>query len=116
MPSMKAVVVRDVDHYGVETVDIDPPKIGEVLVRMKATGICHSDLSIINGTIPQPFPAVIGHEGAGIVEQVGEGVSSVTVGDHVVLSFVPRCGQCWHCMNDEPFLCTVSQPDGTLKQ
>lgn len=114
MPSMKAVVVRDVDHYGVETVDIDPPKIGEVLVRMKATGICHSDLSIINGTIPQPFPAVIGHEGAGIVEQVGEGVSSVTVGDHVVLSFVPRCGQCWHCMNDEPFLCTVSQPDGTL--
>ena len=114
MPSMKAVVVRDVGHYGVETVDIDPPKTGEVLVRMKATGICHSDLSIINGTIPQPFPAVIGHEGAGIVEQVGEGVSSVAAGDHVVLSFVPRCGHCWHCMNDEPFLCTVSQPDGTL--
>ncbi|HCO43448.1 MAG TPA: alcohol dehydrogenase, partial [Gammaproteobacteria bacterium] len=74
---MKAVVVRDQHQYAVETVNIDPPKTGEVLVRMKACGVCHSDISIINGTIPQPFPAVIGHEGAGVVEQIGDGVHTV---------------------------------------
>ena len=114
MLSMKAVVVRDQHQYAVETVNIDPPKTGEVLVRMKACGVCHSDISIINGTIPQPFPAVIGHEGAGVVEQIGDGVHTVKPGDHVVLSFVPRCGECFHCLHDQPFLCTVSPPDGTL--
>ncbi|WP_290620798.1 Zn-dependent alcohol dehydrogenase [Immundisolibacter sp.] len=114
MLSMKAVVVRDHNQYAVETVNLDPPKTGEVLVRIKACGVCHSDISIINGTIPQPFPAVIGHEGAGIVEQIGEGVRTVKPGDHVVMSFVPRCGECFHCLHDQPFLCTVSPPDGTL--
>ena len=114
MLSMKAVVVRDQHQFAVETVNIDPPKTGEVLVRMKACGVCHSDISIINGTIPQPFPAVIGHEGAGVVEQIGDGVHTVKPGDHVVLSFVPRCGECFHCLHDQPFLCTVSPPDGTL--
>ena len=114
MSSMKAVVMRDVQQYAVESVSLDPPKTGEVLVRMKATGVCHSDLSLINGTIPTPLPVVLGHEGAGIVEQVGEGVTAVKPGDHVVLSFVPRCGQCWHCVNDEPYLCNTSAPDGTL--
>ena len=96
---MKAVVVDAVDEFSVQSVELDPPKYGEVLVRMKATGVCHSDLSIINGTIPWPYPTVIGHEGAGIVEQIGEGVSNVSVGDHVAMSFVPNCGECYYCQN-----------------
>ena len=74
---MKAVVAHDIDNFSVVHVDLDPPKEGEVLVRMKATGICHSDLSIINGTIPWKLPSVLGHEGAGIVEKIGEGVTQV---------------------------------------
>jgi len=97
-----------------QDVELDPPKHGEVLVKMKATGVCHSDLSIINGTIPWNYPTVIGHEGAGIVEQVGEGVTNVSVGDHVAMSFVPNCGECFYCQNQEPYLCTVTQPDGML--
>ncbi len=111
---MKAVVVDAVDNFSVQNVDLDPPKFGEVLVRMQATGICHSDLSVINGTIPWVYPAVIGHEGAGIVEQIGDGVTNVAVGDHVAMSFVPNCGDCFYCQNHEPFLCTVTKPDGML--
>ena len=111
---MKAVVVDAVDDFSVQSVELDPPKHGEVLVRMKATGVCHSDLSIINGTIPWTYPTVIGHEGAGIVEQVGEGVTNVAVGDHVAMSFVPNCGDCFYCQNQEPYLCTVTKPDGML--
>ncbi len=111
---MKAVVVHELNKFSVESVELDPPKMGEVLVKMKATGVCHSDLSVINGTIPNPFPSVLGHEGAGIVEQVGEGVTHVKPGDHVVLSFVPQCGECFHCIHDEPYLCSVSKNDGTL--
>jgi S-(hydroxymethyl)glutathione dehydrogenase/alcohol dehydrogenase len=111
---MKAVVANQVNEYAVVDVDLDPPKAGEVLVQMKATGICHSDLSIINGTIPSPFPVVLGHEGAGIVEQLGEGVTNVKPGDHVVLSFIPNCGECFHCLRGEPFLCSVAPQDGNL--
>ena len=68
---MKAVVAHDIDDFSVVNVDLDAPKVGEVLVKMKATGICHSDLSIINGTIRWKLPSVLGHEGAGIIEQVG---------------------------------------------
>jgi S-(hydroxymethyl)glutathione dehydrogenase / alcohol dehydrogenase len=111
---MKAVVATELNKFSVENVDLDPPKIGEVLIKMKATGVCHSDLSMINGTIPTPFPTVLGHEGAGIVEQVGEGVTHVKPGDHVVLAFVPQCGECFHCIHDEPYLCNVGKPDGNL--
>ncbi|OED38809.1 hypothetical protein AB833_18300 [Chromatiales bacterium (ex Bugula neritina AB1)] len=111
---MKAVVVDAVDNYSVQNVDLAEPEYGEVLVRMKATGICHSDLSLINGTIPWVYPTVIGHEGAGVVEQIGEGVSNVAVGDHVAMSFVPNCGECFYCENHEPYLCTVTKPDGML--
>lgn len=97
-----------------DDVDLDPPKAGEVLVHMRATGVCHSDLSIVNGTIPSPFPTVLGHEGAGVIEAVGEGVTHVAPGDHVVHSFVPQCGECHHCVNDEPYLCTVAKPEGWL--
>lgn len=111
---MKAVVANQVNEFAVVNVDLDPPKAGEVLVQMKATGICRSDLSIANGTIPSPFPVVLGHEGAGIVEQVGEGVTNVKPGDHVVLSFIPNCGQCYHCVRSEPFLCSTAKQDGNL--
>jgi S-(hydroxymethyl)glutathione dehydrogenase / alcohol dehydrogenase len=111
---MKAVVAHAVNDFSVVNVDLDPPKTGEVLVRMKATGICHSDLSIINGTIRWKLPSVLGHEGAGIVEQIGEGVTNVAPGDHVVLSFVPNCGDCWHCDRAEPHLCQKNKPHGGL--
>lgn len=111
---MKAVVAHELNHLSVVDVELDSPKIGEVLVRMRATGVCHSDLSIVNGTIPSPFPTVLGHEGAGVVEAVGEGVAHVAPGDHVIHSFVPRCGECFHCINDEPYLCSVAKPEGFL--
>ena len=111
---MKAVVAHAVNNFSVVNVDLDPPKVGEVLVKMKATGICHSDLSIINGTIRWKLPSVLGHEGAGIVEQVGDGVTNVKPGDHVVLSFVPNCGDCYHCDRAEAHLCQKNKPHGGL--
>ncbi|MGB1883992.1 MAG: Zn-dependent alcohol dehydrogenase [Gammaproteobacteria bacterium] len=111
---MKAVVAHEVDNFSVVNVDLDPPKTGEVLVKMQATGICHSDLSIINGTIRWKLPSVLGHEGAGIIEQVGEGVTQVKPGDHVVLSFVPNCGHCYNCERAEPHMCRMNKPHGGL--
>ncbi|GMU46778.1 MAG: alcohol dehydrogenase [Porticoccaceae bacterium] len=111
---MKAVVAHELNRFAVEEVTLDPPKAGEVLVKMKATGICHSDLSAINGTIPIPFPMVLGHEGAGIVQEVGAGVTNVKPGDHVTLSFVPNCGDCYHCLRSEPYLCLRSNPNGKM--
>ena len=73
---MKAVVAHEPNKFAVEEVDLDGPKAGEVLVKMGATGVCHSDLSVINQTIPLPLPMVIGHEGAGVVDRVGEGVTT----------------------------------------
>lgn len=111
---MKAVVANKLNDYAVVNVDLAPPKAGEVLVKMKATGVCHSDLSVINGTIPSPFPVVLGHEGAGIVDQVGEGVTNVKPGDHVVMSFIPNCGNCYNCLHQEPYLCSGAKQDGNL--
>jgi S-(hydroxymethyl)glutathione dehydrogenase/alcohol dehydrogenase len=102
---MKAVVAHELNRIAVEQVELDPPKAQEVKVKMAAAGVCHSDLSVINGTIPQPFPVVLGHEGAGVVEAVGEGVTHCKPGDHVVMSFVPNCGRCFHCIRGEAFLC-----------
>ena len=102
----KAAVCEGVDQpLEVIDVDVDPPKAGEVRVRMGASGVCHSDLSVVNGTLLSPLPSVLGHEGAGVVEEVGEGVSSVKAGDRVVLSFVPQCGHCYFCTHDAPEMC-----------
>ena len=109
---MKAVVCHELNKISVEEVTIDPPKAGEVGVRMVATGVCHSDLSVINGTIPVMLPCVLGHEGAGVVETVGEGVTNVAPGDHIITSFVPNCGECFHCLRGEAFLCTALPPTG----
>ena len=89
----------------IEELDLAPPGIGEILVRIKAAGLCHSDLSVINGDRPRPMPMALGHEAAGIVEQLGDGVHDLTVGDHVVLVFVPSCGHCHPCAEGRPALC-----------
>jgi len=81
---MKALVAHELNRISVEEVTIDPPKAGELLIQMKATGVCHSDLSIVNGTIMMPFfPMVLGHEGAGVIQEVGPGVTGFQPGDHV---------------------------------
>ncbi len=85
--------------------DIDPPDSGELLVRIEAAGVCHSDLSVIDGNRPRPVPMALGHEAAGVVEAVGPGVVDVSVGDHVVLTFVPSCGTCAMCAGGSPQLC-----------
>lgn len=89
----------------VESVELDDPGPGEVLVRIAAAGLCHSDLSIVNGDRPRPMPMVLGHEAAGIVEEVGSGVTDLKRGDHVALVFVPSCGHCIPCMEGRPALC-----------
>src|SRR5690606_29625785 len=89
----------------VETVTLDPPGEGEVLVAVKAAGLCHSDLSVINGDRPRPMPMALGHEAAGVVEALGPGVGDLAVGDHVVMVFMPSCGHCDPCAGGRPALC-----------
>jgi alcohol dehydrogenase len=89
----------------IEELELDPPGPGEVLIRIKAAGLCHSDLSVINGDRPRPLPMALGHEAAGIVEEVGSGVADLTRGDHVVCVFVPSCGHCGPCAEGRPALC-----------
>ena len=90
---------------GIETVTLDPPGPGEVLVRIAAAGLCHSDLSVINGDRPRPLPMALGHEAAGVVEQLGDGVTDLSIGDHVVMVFMPSCGHCNPCAEGRPALC-----------
>lgn len=101
----------------IEEVELDPPEAEEVLVRVRAAGLCHSDLSILEGVRPRPLPMVIGHEGAGIVEEVGAGVSDLEPGDHVVFVFMPACGDCEPCREGRPAICDnglVANVAGTL--
>ncbi|MBT9507061.1 zinc-dependent alcohol dehydrogenase family protein [Rhodoferax sp.] len=98
-------------------VELAPPGPGEVLVRVVAAGLCHSDLSIINGDRPRRMPIVLGHEAAGIVEALGEGVTDLEPGDHVILVFVPSCGHCAPCAEGRPVLCdpaAAANAAGTL--
>jgi alcohol dehydrogenase len=101
----------------IETLDLAPPGPGEVLVRIAAAGLCHSDLSVINGDRPRPTPMALGHEAAGVVEALGEGVTDLAPGDHVVLVFVPSCGHCAPCAAGRPALCepgAAANTAGTL--
>lgn len=101
----------------VEEIELDPPGPGEVLVKMASAGLCHSDLSVVNGSRPRGTPIVLGHEGAGVVEEVGEGVTDLAVGDHVVYVFVPSCGHCVPCAEGRPALCepgAKANAEGTL--
>ena len=118
----KAVVAREVGKpVVVEQIEVAEPLHGEVTVRMAACGVCHSDLSATNGTIAYPLPMVLGHEGAGVIVAVGEGVDQYAVGDHVVSSFVSMCGHCHYCQTGRPQLCVQSLkslytlPDGTVR-
>lgn len=96
----------------IREVDLAPPGPGEVLVKVVAAGICHSDLSIINGDRPRDTPIVLGHEAAGIIAGLGEGVTDLAVGDHVVMLFVPGCGSCLPCAEGRPVLCEPAAQAG----
>ena len=96
---------------------IDRLEAGDVLVRIMASGLCHTDLEVIEGSLPYPMPIILGHEGAGVVEALGAGVEGLKVGDHVVCSWNPHCGHCFYCERDQPILCepfTRHQPQGHL--
>lgn len=104
-----ALVVEDIEMTGL--------KRGDVLVRVHASGLCHTDLEVIQGSLGYPLPIVLGHEGAGVVEAVGDDVTLVKPGDHVVCSWNPHCGHCFYCDRDQPILCEVfaaTQPKGHL--
>jgi len=89
----------------IETLELEAPQRNEVLVRIRAVGLCHSDLSVINGSRPRPTPMALGHEAAGEIVQVGEGVADFQEGDHVVCTFIPSCGHCQPCREGRPALC-----------
>jgi Zn-dependent alcohol dehydrogenase len=91
-----------------EDVEVDEPRAGEVRIRVAACGVCRSDLSMQDGTMPIPLPAVLGHEASAVVEAVGDGVTDLASGDHVVVSWVPQCGACFFCRRGQPQLCQTS--------
>ena len=101
----------------VTEVNLDPPGPGEVLVQIKAAGVCHSDLSVVNGNRKRHVPMVLGHEAAGIIAEVGPGVTSVKPGDHIVFIFAPSCGHCEPCLSGRPGICgpgTQANAEGRL--
>jgi alcohol dehydrogenase len=111
---MRAAVLHTIGQDGpyaetrpleIEDLVLDEPGPGEVLIRIEAAGLCHSDLSVVNGTRPRPVPMALGHEGAGVVEALGAGVTDLSVGDRVVTVFVPSCGTCPPCAEGRPALC-----------
>ncbi len=120
----RAAILRgNHEKLSIEEIDVDEPRAGEVLVRLSASGVCHSDLAVIEGLMPMPFPAVLGHEGAGVVEAVGEGVTRVAPGDHVIMSATPECGVCYQCRRGQASACAIrlverapgGQLDGTTR-
>lgn len=100
-----AAPYEDSNPLVIEELELAPPGRGEVLVRIVAAGLCHSDLSVMNGDRPRPLPMALGHEAAGIVAELGEGVDDLVVGDHVVMVFMPSCGYCAPCSGGRPALC-----------
>jgi aryl-alcohol dehydrogenase len=104
MDAVAAITAGPNAPFSIEPITIDPPRAGEVLVDIKAVGICHSDLVMVSGGFGNAFPAVFGHEGAGVVLEVGEGVSKVAPGDKVLLTF-NSCGECARCQDDDPSYC-----------
>jgi len=121
---MKAAICYEYDQpLRVEEVTLDAPGRDEVRVRIAACGVCHSDLSVIRGILRSKLPCVLGHEGAGVVEEVGEGVTHVAAGDKVVLAWVMHCGRCFYCRIGKPQLCELGErinrtnrmPDGSTR-
>ncbi|HEX2132786.1 MAG TPA: zinc-binding dehydrogenase [Actinophytocola sp.] len=114
-----AVLMRQGEPLEVREIVLPDPGPGQVRVKLAAAGVCHSDLSLANGTLAPTMPAVLGHEGSGMVVAVGTGVDRVGVGDRVVLNWAPACRRCWFCQQGEPYLCVhaeerAAQPYGEL--
>ncbi len=122
---MRAAVLEEFGQpLVVQELDLEEPKTGEVLVRLVACGVCHTDMYTASGVDPSGYaPAVLGHEGAGVVEAVGDGVDSLAVGDHVVTLFSPQCRECVHCESPKTNICLAIRdqqgrgylPDGTAR-
>ena len=118
-----AVLYESKTPLRIEDVEVLPPQRGEVTVRMKAAGVCHSDLHVMKGDLTMPTPIILGHEGSGIIEAVGEGVTTVQVGDPVILMWRGPCGRCEYCSSGRPALCDMGtamrftglMPDGTTR-
>jgi len=124
MKSRAAIAVAPGEPLVIDEIDVAEPKAGEVLIRIKATGVCHTDAFTLSGADPEGlFPAILGHEGAGVVEAIGEGVSSVKPGDCVIPLYTPECGQCKFCLSNKTNLCQAIRstqgqgvmPDGTSR-
>lgn len=124
METKAAVAFKAGEPLSIETVTLDGPRAGEVMVELKATGICHTDAFTLSGDDPEgAFPAILGHEGAGIIVEIGEGVTSVEVGDHVIPLYTPECRECDYCLHPKTNLCQKIRetqgaglmPDGTSR-
>lgn len=124
MKSRAAVAWKAGQALSIEDIDVEGPKKGEVLVRMLATGVCHTDAFTLSGDDPEGiFPTILGHEGGGVVEEIGAGVTNVAVGDHVIPLYTPECGQCKFCLSGKTNLCQAIRatqgkglmPDGSSR-
>jgi NDMA-dependent alcohol dehydrogenase len=122
METEAAILWEPRTDWSVEPIELDPPKEGEVLVKLAASGMCHSDEHLVTGDLMAWLPIIGGHEGAGVVEEVGPGVAGLAIGDHVVFGFIPACGQCPSCATGHSNLCDVGgtlmigrQMDGTAR-
>jgi Zn-dependent alcohol dehydrogenase len=107
MKTRAAVFYEPGRPFEVESLDLEEPQAGEVLVKVAAAGVCHSDWHLMTGATKHPAPVVPGHEGSGIVAAVGAGVDGVRVGEHVALNWAPNCGKCFYCLREKPNLCTT---------
>jgi len=105
MKIQAAVLVEPKQPFAIETVDLEGPRAGEVLVKLSAAGVCHSDWHLATGATRHPLPVVPGHEGAGVIADTGPGVAHLKPGMHVALSWAPSCGRCFYCLHDRPSLC-----------
>src|ERR1700679_958291 len=123
MKIQAAVLFEAHKPFQIRDVELESPRSGEILVRIAAAGVCHSDYHLVTGATKHPMPVVAGHEGAGVVEAVGAGVSAIRAGDHVTLNWTPDCGHCFYCLRGKPNLCdTYTAPiwagtmlDGTTR-
>lgn len=114
---IKAMVTHETNQLSLETVELDDPKATEVRVKMTACGVCHTDAAALAQFIPVKLPAIMGHEGVGIVDKIGDAVEDLKVGDHVIMTF-PSCGLCPSCRRGHPYACKIMNPlmfDGTYK-
>ncbi|MGA2825489.1 MAG: alcohol dehydrogenase catalytic domain-containing protein [Streptosporangiaceae bacterium] len=124
MRTVAALLERAHEPVDVVDLDIEPPRAGEVMVEIAATGVCHSDLSVADGSLDNPMPVVLGHEGAGTIIDLGAGVTDLAVGDHVVLAWLAQCGECFYCVHGQAELCEraglsfarSNLPDGTTRR